>query len=93
MIEWVDSHGSTTGWKFLEDMTPDRLIARSVGWLLHETDTVKVIIPHMVQPDPETRIAAQGRGDMTIPNEAIIQLWDLQIPKFSQPTTDTPSPP
>jgi hypothetical protein len=62
LIEWVDSYGGTTGWKELDDCTPELLVCRSVGWLLHDTDTVKVIVPHIVQPGPDTQIAAQGRG-------------------------------
>lgn len=77
LIEWLDSYGGTTGWKYLDDCTPDQMVCRSVGWLLHDTDTYKVIVPHIVQPDPETRIAAQGRGDMTIPSAAILSLRDL----------------
>ena len=77
LIEWVDSYGGTTGWKALEDCTPDPLVCRSVGWLLHDTEQVKVLVPHMIQPDPETRIAAQGRGDMTIPCAAILTQRDL----------------
>ncbi len=76
-IEWLDSYGGTTGWKPLEDCTPDVLTVRSVGWLIHDDERVKVIVPHMVQPDPETRIAAQGRGDMCIPSSAIVSLRDL----------------
>jgi len=34
LIEWLDSYGGTTGWKPLEDCTPDLFTCRSVGWLL-----------------------------------------------------------
>jgi hypothetical protein len=77
LIEWLDSHGGMGGWKDLEECTPDLLICRSVGWLLHETDQVKVIIPHLIEPDPSTHIAAQGRGDMTIPCAAIVSVREL----------------
>jgi hypothetical protein len=77
LIEWLDSYGGTTGWKALDDVTPDVLTVCSVGWLLHDTEMVKVIVPHMVQPGADTRIAAQGRGDMTIPCAAIISLREI----------------
>jgi hypothetical protein len=77
LVEWVDSYGGTTGWKPLEDCSPDVLICRSVGWLLHDTDTCKVLVPHLVQPDPASRIAEQGRGDMTIPTAAVLRIVDL----------------
>lgn len=77
MIEWVDSYGGTTGWKVLDDCTPDVLVCRSVGWLLHDTDECKVVVPHLVQPSEATRIAEQGRGDMTIPTPAVLRMTDL----------------
>jgi hypothetical protein len=77
LIEWVDSYGGTTGWKALGDCTPDVLVCRSVGWLLHDRDDVKVIVPHLIEPAEDTRIAAQGRGDMTIPCAAIVSLREL----------------
>src|SRR5881296_3737228 len=64
--------------KALEDCTPDVLTCRSVGWLLHDTDTRKVLIPHLVQPDPASRIPGQGRGDMTIPTcRGALRIVDL----------------
>jgi hypothetical protein len=77
LIEWVDSHGGTDGWKELADCTPDLLVCRSVGWLLHETEQVKVIVPHLIDPDPTTSIAAQGRGDLAIPCAAILSMREL----------------
>lgn len=76
-VEWLDSYGGTTGWKSLDDCTPDVLTVRSVGWVVHNDRRVMVIVPHLVQPDPETRIAAQGRGDMCIPRKAIVSLREL----------------
>ena len=83
LVEWLDSYGGTTGWKALEDCTPDALVCRSVGWLLHDTPQYKVLIPHLIRPDEDTRIAAQGRGDMTIPCAAIVKLYDLWDPTCS----------
>ena len=80
LIEWLDSHGGTSGWTPVENMTPDLLTVRSTGWLVHDTNAVKVIVPHLVEPDPTTRIATQGRGDMTIPCAAIISIRDIAVP-------------
>jgi len=64
----------------MEDCALDALVSRSVGWLLHDTDQYNVIIPHMIQPGEDARIAAQGRGDMTIPCAAIVKLSELADP-------------
>ena len=80
LIEWLDSYGGSGGWKALDDLAPDELLCRSVGWLLHDTATVKVLVPHVVQPDEDTRIAAQGRGEMAIPCASIVNIRDLIDP-------------
>lgn len=77
LIEWLDSYGGSGGWKALEDCTPDPLLCRSVGWLLHDTEQYKVLVPHLVEPGVETRIAAQGRGDLAIPCAAIVSVREL----------------
>jgi hypothetical protein len=59
------------------------LVCRSVGWLLHDTDECKVIVPHLVQPPRDSRIAEQGRGDMTIPTPAVVRLLELTDPGAS----------
>ncbi len=79
LVEWLDSYGGTTGWKELDDCTPDPLVCRSVGWLIHDTPQYKVIVPHIVEPASDTRIAAQGRGDMTIPCAAILSMRELSL--------------
>ena len=95
-IEWLDSYGGTTGWKSVEDCTPDVLTVRSVGWLLHDDENVVVIVPHIVQPDPETRIAAQVRGDMCIPAKAMVrrrELWPSDPSWRSLPEARLPREP
>jgi hypothetical protein len=63
--------------KHLADCTPDLLVCHSVGWLLHDTEQVKVIVPHLIEADPTTSIAAQGRGDLVIPCAAILSMREL----------------
>lgn len=79
LIEWVDSYGCSSQWRHLENCTPELLLCRSVGWLLHDGDDVKVIVPHLIETDTESRIADQGCGDMTIPASAIRSVTDLRV--------------
>jgi hypothetical protein len=53
------------------------LVCRSVGWLLHDTDMCKVVVPHITNTDDPT-IAPQGCGDMTIPSCAVTRMIDLR---------------
>jgi hypothetical protein len=86
LIEWIDSLGCGSSWEKLEHAQPRIAHCRSVGWLLHDGDDCKTVVPH-VAPDQGT-VKAQGVGDMTIPAVAIIRIIELD-----DPTVTAPSPP
>ena len=71
LIEWQDSCGCSPDWKPLEGYEAKPLLCRSVGWLLHDGDACKVIVPHVSDSQE------QGCGDMTIPTTAILKISDL----------------
>lgn len=71
LVEWLDSYGCSSDWQSLDNVSVQVMTCRSVGWLLHEDDRYKVIVPHI---SDATR---QGCGDMTIPSASIVSLRDL----------------
>ncbi len=76
LIEWVDSFGCSTDWTPLEGNAPEVLVCRSVGWLLHDGDDCKTIVPHISSEHPGAE--RQGCGDMTIPNSAVVRIVELE---------------
>ena len=78
LVEWIDSYGCSTNWRRMEECEPAILSCRSVGWLLHDGDDAKVIVPHIADAEPE--IHRQGCGDMTIPTKAITKIVDITLP-------------
>jgi len=81
-IEWVDSYGCSPDWEALEDCTPVPMVCQSVGWLIHDDEKCKVIVPHLSQQNhPNAR--RQGCGDMTIPTSAVVKIVDVGIVKRS----------
>ena len=84
LIEWVDSYGVSATWQNLSNCEPELMVCQSVGWLVHDDERCKVIVPHISQPDHPTT-SQQGCGDMTIPSSAILRIADLSI---VMPTAD-----
>jgi hypothetical protein len=81
LVEWLDSFGCSNNWQALgdDDLKPEIPVCRSVGWLRHDGEECKVIVPHLATATAHTE--AQGCGDMTIPARAILRLVDLLIPE------------
>lgn len=78
LIEWLDSYGCSSSWQDIDNCEPGVVVCQSVGWLIHDDDRCKVIVPHMNQPDhPNTN--QQGCGDMTIPSASIVKILDLGV--------------
>ncbi|MFP5213963.1 MAG: hypothetical protein ACLGPL_11360 [Acidobacteriota bacterium] len=75
-IEWVDSFTGPHTWKHLEEIEPEALVCRSVGWLAHDGEDVKVLIPHVAAGDT---VELQGCGGMTIPAKAINRMVELDV--------------
>ena len=80
LIDWVDSLGCGSGWQPLEHCHPKPLRCRSVGWLIHDGEDCKVVVPHVTE-DHENA-ASQGCGDMTIPVMSILHIVDLAVPAY-----------
>ena len=76
MIEWVDAFGCSTDWREMDNLDTESLLCRSVGWLVHDGDGVKVIVPHMAEERRE-RTSIQGCGDMSIPAVSVTQIITL----------------
>ena len=86
LIEWLDSLGCSSEWSSLEGSRATPLVCRSVGWLLHDTEACKVLVPHITNPsDPDVK--PQGCGDMTIPTCAVTRMIDLLAE--NQPSIET----
>ena len=79
MIEWFDSFGCSSNWSSLTlTEAPRPQICKSVGWLLHDGDDCKVVVPHLSDSTPG--IDPQGCGDMTIPSIAIKSITEIPYP-------------
>ena len=76
LIEWVDSFGCSATWETLSEIQPKALRCRSVGWLIHDGDDCKLVVPHLAEVDGERR---DGCGDMTIPTRAVVRIQDLEV--------------
>jgi hypothetical protein len=77
-VEWLDSYGCSPEWERLSGCSPHLLTCKSVGWLLHDGDDCKVLVPHVSLPRDSD--SAQGCGDMTIPTRAIVRMSDPEEP-------------
>ena len=80
LIEWLDSFGCSSEWQKLEVDKPKPLLCQSVGWLLHDGDDCKVIVPHVTK-DQDRNIDPQGCGDMTIPTKSVMSIFELNLLK------------
>lgn len=79
-IEWIDAFGCSSSWQELDDdCRPKPMICRSVGWLFRDDKDYKVIVPHVADVPNGYK---QGCGDMAIPTQSILQMYDLPEAKF-----------
>jgi len=77
LIEWLDSFGCSSTWRDAAGEAPPVLTCYSVGWLLHDTDDCKVVIPHWTSSS--SAVGRQACGDMTIPARAIVRITRLNL--------------
>ncbi len=77
LVEWVDSYGCSSSWEEIGEPfdAPTVMICRSVGWLVHDGDDCKVLVPHVAEVGAGA--LRQGCGDMTIPTVAVVRIEDL----------------
>lgn len=79
LVEWMDSYGCSSEWQPIAGCNPKALRCQSVGWLLHDGDDCKVIVPHLSDAE-HSQAEQQGCGDMTIPTQAILKISDILQP-------------
>lgn len=79
-VEWLDSFGCSASWQKLSAGSIEPMLCKSVGWLLHDGPSCKVVVPHVSEGTDE------GCGDMTIPNAAIVTLTEIKIPTKRVPS-------
>lgn len=74
LIEWIDSH-SGSGWQPMHEIkkASEPVHCRSVGWLASEDGECKVVVPH-VSGEKNGDLVLYGRGEITIPNGAIVKV-------------------
>jgi hypothetical protein len=72
LIEWVDSAQPVPGWHFL-DQAPDMKIIKcaSVGWLVGDSDGVKMLAPNVGNLDSDE--STQASGFIRIPMQAVLR--------------------
>lgn len=78
LVEWVDSH-SGNGWQPLDEIAANGspVHCRSVGWLVAKSAETTVLVAH-VSGERNEDIRLYGRGDLAIPNRAIVKVTRLQ---------------
>lgn len=89
LIEWVDSRQITSQWQRLNELGdggdggdgcggwPRAVRCLSVGWLMVDTDEVKVLAPNLGDIEDPTDLQAMGL--IPIPSRCVIrkiELWD-----------------
>jgi hypothetical protein len=78
LIEWLDIHAGR-GWQSMDEIAEscEPLYCRSVGWLVSEKNGHKTIVPHL-SGEKNGDILVHGRGDITIPAKAIVNMTVLR---------------
>lgn len=78
LVEWIDSHAGR-GWQDIERLegAAEPLYCRSVGWLVAESKTCKVLVPHL-SGERHGKAIIQGCGDLAIPATAVLKLTVLR---------------
>jgi hypothetical protein len=78
-VEWVDSFGCSPNWTEIGDCKPEPLVCKSVGYLCHDGEDYKVVVPH-ITCEGHNQTLRQGCGDMAIPTKAIVKIVALAVP-------------
>jgi hypothetical protein len=78
VVEWVDSH-SGDGWQPLDKITQaaEPVYCRSVGWLVSRRNETTVLVSH-ISGERNGNLRLFGKGDISIPNRAIVKLSYLK---------------
>ena len=72
LIEWEDSARPDPDWRWMSDFgKPSIMKCRSVGWLVHDGDDVKSLVPNRGQYQDEE--SDQACGLIRIPTRSVIR--------------------
>ena len=89
LVEWVDSAQPVPGWRHLDDLPElEVLHCVSVGWLVGQTDTVKMLAPNL--GDVRSNDNRQASGVIRIPVVAItreVAVVEATSSSFSGPSS------
>ena len=78
VIEWLDSRQPSPAWQFIESIeAPTACNCLSVGFLVYESDGVKVLASNLADTDSDDM---QASGTITIPNCSIKRVTDISQP-------------
>jgi hypothetical protein len=77
LVRWLDSRQPSSAWRFLSDLGDPKVVeCATVGWLLKDTDEVKVVCQSVGDlGDPDH---AQTSGVMTIPARCVVAIERLE---------------
>ncbi len=80
MLEWEDSARPSPAWVHVQDIEqrPSIILCRSVGWLLVDNESVKVLAPNMGHTDDLENLQASGL--ITIPTRSVVKVHELREP-------------
>ena len=79
MIEWEDSAQPIPSWCYLADFeAPGTIRCVSVGWLVRDDKTMKVLAPNMGAIDDENSV--QISGMIQIPTRCVLNTTRLNEP-------------
>ena len=79
LVEWIDSRGANERWNHIEHFSERNncVTCLSVGYKVHETDSLIVVAPHAGDIADEENL--QFCGDMTIPKVCIKNITEIVI--------------
>lgn len=82
ILKWIDHCGGDNSWTSLSDVTDAKpVVIVSAGWVVKETSTYLVILPHGGIDVSTSEIAHNCRGHICIIKNCIIERETL--PKFA----------
>ena len=83
LVEWVDSRSPASHWEPLRDAAEGEVCeCVSVGFLVKDSDEIKILVPNMADVEDETSL--QASGAITIPSCAVRRIVDLEEVDGSQ---------
>ena len=82
LIEWEDSAQPIPNWLYLSNFEASSGVqCMSVGWLIHDSDIVKILAPNM--GDLLSESSVQVSGVIRIPARCVVQIVQLDEPTIS----------